>query len=686
MTLPRLPEVEQVADEWAEAIRGQLVEAPVYQALGPPTAGKSALLTALRARLHEAGIKVVRVAPAAHELDAGPLALLQIAAGLQQAGAIDGDVESLIEPARPWRDKVSLVSGWFKRLDERVVLLCDEPLQWGEHRLVDRFAAHARDVSDLLFDLNAVRVVAGDVPGHVVVRDRRRLSPTSDPVTWLKDYETWDVLAESAAQLAESEVDLARYSPLELRLLVAHVTISSMDRVLRLVTGTVSRRQLSRRLLECLEGESRYQPLMKVWAQVALVRRPFDERLLDLCGENALDPLCRALLRHCLLYRSEEGFVMHEVLREDTRGRIDTEEARAAHHTLVDYYRQMFTNEASDNGNRLIAELETFHHATATGDTALTSDLRIFFVDQLDALGRWLSREEHRYADAAQVFRRALAWDDEDDYAHHYLAFNLDIQGRSPTEVERHYSKAIELYNQHTWWWGRFVNFLITRGRTADAQKAWDDALDALLPVMDGHEGSIYRELHLNVLITLLYRGQLEFAHSVVKSIPHRVREQEPEIDAEVRRLRALREAQRHGAVVSLDRLGREWWREPPALLPEAIASGRLLQRWLAARVAKVDDGQVELYAAEITEGLDTAPRVARAELPFERFDEMQPNVPAASLLPGMFVELGIYSKRGILGKRPEMLARVHGISRGEHLRRPFPALSRYRSIDAKTA
>src|SRR5690606_4074472 len=134
----------------------------------------------------------------------------------------------------------------------------------------------------------------------------------------------------------------------------------------------------------------------------------------------------------------------------------------------------------------VLAEMEAFHHASKSGDQALCDELRVFFVVQLDALGRRLSirarREQRRelYGAAATIFERALELDPGDDYAHHYLAFNLDVEGKDAQRVEEHYRQAVELQSNIVYWWSRYVTFLITRGRMAEARRAWDDALDAL--------------------------------------------------------------------------------------------------------------------------------------------------------------------------------------------------------------
>ena len=130
----------------------------------------------------------------------------------------------------------------------------------------------------------------------------------------------------------------------------------------------------------------------------------------------------------------------------------------------------------------------------------LLEELRPYFADQLDALGRALSRDFQRYRDAARYFERACKWEPEDDYAHHYLAYNLDIEASRPGDVEVHYQKAIELAAENAWWHVRWITYLVTRGRTAAAWVAWGEALDALgLPDPDA-DPWVYENLHLWVV------------------------------------------------------------------------------------------------------------------------------------------------------------------------------------------
>ena len=53
-----------------------------------------------------------------------------------------------------------------------------------------------------------------------------------------------------------------------------------------------------------------------------------------------------------------------------------------------------------------------------------------------------------------------------DDYAHHYRAFNLDWIAEDQPTIESEYQRAIELNPRHPWWHSRWINYLITVGKT----------------------------------------------------------------------------------------------------------------------------------------------------------------------------------------------------------------------------
>ena len=206
----------------------------------------------------------------------------------------------------------------------------------------------------------------------------------------------------------------------------------------------------------------------------------------------------------------------------------------------------------------LVPAMESFYYAGKAGARDLLE--APFFVDQLDLLGKTLSHEKHDYEGACEVFEQAIAIDEEDDYAHHYLAYNLDRLGRNPEEVERHYREAISLNSRHPWWRARLISFLTVRGRTSDAELEWDAALDEIAAAEEFGGSGAYETFHGWVGAALLRRGQLEFANRVLRDIPAQIRSESPSLTALIRRLRAMEVADADGAFVPGQHMSDRWW------------------------------------------------------------------------------------------------------------------------------
>lgn len=666
---PNLPRVDELAHKLAQRIgTTPASRGSVWYVPGPPTAGKSALLAALEQRLVGGGL-AVHVSPPVGKPDAGPVALLQIAGALKNGGLTNGEAETLLEPSRPWSDKISTVRGWLANgYRQDVVLLCDEPALWAKGATEDdHFAGRARDVAHLLVDGNECRRV---VTGHMPDGPRgtvTSLSPQSAPGPWLRDDSTWGELAGTAQALQESAGStLEQYSPLEIRLFVALGRLRSIEYVLGLIAENISRRSISRHLATELDAHPELRPLSTVWGRLALVRRAFDSDAEEVLGAADLDGLARNILDRCLLYGNDGNRALHETLRVDAGAHnwLTRAEEQRTHACLVDYYAQRFEGVSTRDRWKscLLEETEAFHHATSAADAQCLERFGPFFVEQLDALGKSVSVAAHPsdtsgFKAAAEIFEKSIAWADDNDYAHHYLAYNLDVLGLEPDRVEEHYERAVELRPSSSWWHSRYVNFLITMGRTADARRAWDDALDSLGLPDSSAESGVYEHLHLWVARLLLHRGQLDFARTVLGGIPKRVRDLHGGLRATQRRLEALLEAQRTGAFVPGPNLTSDWWRQGPFLLHPLSEGSLPLVKWMAARVDGSTDGELHLRVAELQVEGDEPPSLGRTSVTFAQFDSWKPDRRAATIEPGDFIEIGTYAAKR---KRALVRARVH--------------------------
>jgi tetratricopeptide (TPR) repeat protein len=607
----------------------------LFRVAGEPTAGKTAVLEGVRQKLETSSrLRPVMVNPPLNAHDAGPVALLQIAEAVVRDRS---RLEPILDPRRSWDEKFGQIRRWLSREANNVVLLLDEPAEWPSYDTY--FGELARQVWQLAFDgIGCRTVVAGRIPTGFRKVEPLTIRAASDPEQVLERV-TADSLQPSRRAVREvAGKQLESLSPLQVRLLVALIALDP-DEAALLDFGSTGRAQLASRLQTVIErmGES---GLGRVWREVAQVREAFDRDLLTHLGIDGLATTERAILEQCLLFRRDDGLILHETLRTfaPTAGE---QEMRGTHERLGDYYRQRFVRKGEAATGRLRDSIEAFYHASRAGVVGLDK-YRPFFTDQLNILGYNLSVEHHAYSEAASVFGHALQWDAENAYAAHYRAFNLDQVHERPVEVEQLYRRAVELNPDHTWYHSRLITFLIAWSRIEEARAAWLDALETLERPGADLPDAFYFGLHLHVARVLIYRGELDFAEAVLKHVPPTAR-RNPRFGHLEARLIALIEARDHGSFVPLPYLRPKWWSEPPRRLP-STCNGKRLSRWLAAEVDSAGNECVELHVADVVVGEQTRPdsgntRVARSDLRGWWDSIGSPD----DLAPGDFLEIGFY-------------------------------------------
>lgn len=664
MAGPSLPNVESHIERVLDEMRVASPERDaVWRVSGPPTAGKTVFLSTLAERLKDTDLYPILILPPWRDDDAGAAALLDIAAALAEVG--DGEPLQCVEDrSASWESKLAAVYRGLEQGADRFVLLVDEPQVVG--RLVAEddspFACHARDVAQMLVEgVSCRRVVTGR--GEGAARwSRIELAPRSDVRTWLLDPAQWDGLSEAAAALWDVAGErLDRLSPLQNRLLVGLVKLHGPDEVRRHLDSGASRREISGWLVKTLEERSELRPLKEIWAHLSLERRSFDEELPREFGEEQLPPDLRSILWRCLLYRHGDRWTLHETLRLDAEERQWLPEDRRSdiHRQLAEFHRRRFQdlqNQPERYRLALFHEFEAFRHYAEAGEMDAALELRVWFLDQLNALGRTLSRDFRNYSGAVVVFRRALEIMPEDPYANHYLAWNLDVQGMEPAEVERRYCKALDLEPWNVWWHGRYVNFLITRGRTREARRAWDEACDALGLPDPYADPWVYENLHIWVARLLIHRGQLDFAEAVMRQVPDRTIGDHPGLSAVFRRLRTLLDVRQRGALFPLGIPSERWWNGPHLLHARLPDQELELRWWLPGRVEAVGEGRLSLSVADPDDGEH---RHTNMELTFAEFDsQCLDRVKAEELTPGRFLEIGGYAAAA--GGQEKKYIRVH--------------------------
>jgi len=279
-----------------------------------------------------------------------------------------------------------------------------------DHPSFTHFAEHSDSLKYLLLlGISAPRVITGQLPPLARPDGTIAVQKESDPATFLADVERWGVLAAPAKALLGSQIRLETFSNLELRLLVAHVALSSVQEVQTWLPSSQRRGELSRRLATRLAESAHHYPLWTIWQTLAYVRRPITTELLSQVGGDDLTDQQAAVLKECLLYPlADSRYVLHRTLQTDALSNPGTRDRRTLANTaLTEYYTSRFADYLPDRpAQALLDQMEAFHHAIESGTNDVLDRFRPFFVDQLDALGRRLSYEDHEYAVAAEVFRQ----------------------------------------------------------------------------------------------------------------------------------------------------------------------------------------------------------------------------------------------------------------------------------------
>ncbi len=389
-----------------------------------------------------------------------------------------------------------------------------------------------------------------------------------------------------------------------------------------------------------LEHRSQSLPqLRQAWACFALVRKVIDQKLYERLADDLAADL-RFICDELLLTRIEGGYELHPVLAQSIKPtKVLGTEYRDVQQRLTSYY---LGNKAS-----LVAATEAFFHATEAEDDELVSQAQPFFVEQLHLRGRSLSKQM-RHRDAAEVFRQAVELDPADDYAHHYRAFNLDWLAEDQPTIEDEYKQAIDLNPRHPWWQSRWINYLITVGKTTAARSAFANATEALEEAMASHPEYVYRSLHSWVAALLLHRGQLDFARQVLDRVPVEVRWEHRGFVALGEKLAALEEARRGRGVFPLSVPASQHWRKSPHLDFPPQVDGKDLRAWYPARVEAVSEQGITLIVGKPSEG-GSPPHYGKINLSRERFDAATLDERTEDLRPTRFLELGFYGDDGVL-------------------------------------
>ncbi|MDC0743284.1 hypothetical protein [Polyangium mundeleinium] len=388
--------------------------------------------------------------------------------------------------------------------------------------------------------------------------------------------------------------------------------------------------------------------MRRVIARLAALRVPFSEDLLDRAGVSALPDTNKRIVAELVDTLDDGARALPAALASVIRARVEMGDpawvpdgsADDAYRFAAQYHRERYEAAHAEGkvAKAIREELEEIHHLTEAGDAIALLSRSLQFVEQYDALGKRLSQkafreraqEEKLRRDAVRAYERAIEHDDREAYAHHYIAYNLDILGIEPERVEREYIRARELAPGHAWYHGRYIGFLVTRAWMKEARAAWDQALVDLAVAAGSPQSTLYVELHAQVARLLLARSELEFASDVLEDVPDALREQ-PWWRA-LDQLRVCLEEDRDERLIFPPRLRlSERWEGPH------LADQRNVRTWTPGRVFAQDDEIVTLLVAK---GPDTS---STLDLSTDELEEAW-NVSPSQLRVGTFVELIEYA------------------------------------------
>lgn len=633
--------------------------------------GKTAVLAGLAAAL-TGSRPVVRVGlPAAD--DAAQVALVQAAA--QLLFARPDLLECVVpprEPARmPWAARIEALRGALSSAGDQALILVDEPrFDPGSNPEGQLFAGRAVEITQALMGAPGVVVLAGAWIPRGVAQDagvRLPLLPRSDDIVARRMNERArahgplpPVVVRILAALEIAGVDIRRISPPDLR----------ADRLLS--------HELGRLFLE--------RPGMRgVVARLSVLRVPFSDDLLDRAGLSSLSEEERGIVRQLLSSAGDGRYVVPAALSGAFRERsalgdpawIPDAPAGDAHRFAAQHHRARF-DAARAGGDVAVAvreELEEIHHLTEAGDATALLDRSLQFVEQYDALGKSLSQkalraprgqEEQLRRDAVRAYERAIEHERDDAYAHHYIAYNLDILATERERVGSEYVTAKDLDPGHPWYHSRHICFLITTSWMLPARSCWERAIAELAGTGRPLDHAIHDALHRPVARLLLARSELGFAREVLEDVPETHRSASWWIALE--QLRVCLEEDRDQRLVFPPTLPvAERWTGPHLALSGPGGEG--IKDWKPGRVLGRDEALVTIDVARSPEQLSTIEIELRAMA-----EEW--GVSPGEVHPGAFVELVEYddgTKKMNVWDRSS--SSFHDIP---NLPRLFPASDRY--------
>jgi tetratricopeptide (TPR) repeat protein len=656
--------VPEAVDALLPTVRDRADDGRKTAVTGPPGAG----LHALARRLEERGAVVIETTEMSYADASGRLATeLARAAGAEVSAEtpLPNLVENAVERLRS------------RQVPLLVVLL---PRTWARDLTASAtdserhgFGERARKLLDVLIGQKRLPVAFLGVTARALglsQGDDLPLVRASAPGGWLQQPERWGELCDVAADLGRFVAPTHEVDPLRLRLAVGVVALG-----LRPPKAMGRELQINRPLETLVEDIARAAAEHGEEARTALERLSLlrvalpREKLLE---ATKVPKDWAPILTHCLGYGNAlvrtsdqvRRFLAKSLREAEQRERRPPEASARLHAELADTHTAL---DGELNPNQIAFGsithwCEKVHHLAAGGP--LTRDAWLqqeeLRPEMLWDRARTLSRVYRDYEGAAELYQRCVELDPDDDYAWHYLGFNLDRSGRRGALTERAYATALSKSPANPWWNSRFIVHLIEQGRFRDAERAWSEAQREVMN-LGTERPELALHLHRWVMKAWLDAGEIKRARAVLEDVPSEAwsAERSDELRKLEVRLIEAEEALELGATVrppNLPMKALERWR-PLTPLPE---KGRYA--WYPGRVEGVGQG-VEVVLVANPEDAERR-RALRSTLSRRVWDDACKVPPEA----GLFIEVGDYGDHRVILPLPKVEA-LPGLIRSEELR-----------------
>jgi len=336
-----------------------------------------------------------------------------------------------------------------------------------------------------------------------------------------------------------------------------------------------------------------------------LARRPIARSAIASCTGAAVEDL--SFVCDVVAY-GDENVKMSAPVRAQLRSHLhdrsnpmSIDAVEAAHRALSSHFEVLDGKReiAATQSSATVAWLEKEHHRAHTSDAALDASYlpaRELYWDR----GRHLSIERKDFAAAARVYEACVERFPDDAYAWHYLGYNLERAGKSRTQAQGAFRRAIDLDRTNPWWNGRLVQFAIRQGRPLEAEQSWDECLENVDP-----EGTRIAEsrwlaehLHGNVVQAWLSAGDAARAFRVLKLLPDVVIDSSRELSELRERVLDAVEADAIGESVYASTVATaKRWTSEPRYLPSVLDEGKL-ERWYPGRIVEASREGVRIVYA----------------------------------------------------------------------------------------